>query len=425
MSLQIENLCDSRRIKIEGDLVDELARLPRSLADMYALILENIGQIEQRGRTVAETIFKWLLCTEDARSQVTIAACSGTIATDCRRLSIPDILDVCSTLVIYDEAEDRFRFAHLSIQEFFESQPGYTPSNANRFILERSLQALMGDQSPLDLFRSYATFHWYLHYHRLVEQHRKEAFELHAKRFLFSGVESSEFFENWAVEAPSQERSRLEAHRWPRLRRDLRIRSLENGGGLRNPVNLASCLGWLEILDHFEASQNPDDFRRSAMTMMEMAIRRRETSVVRWLVVRDVYPTDGQLVLAVQDPHLRIIRTLWDTNIISFNTRVDGEELLVLAVRKNLWHLYKYVLEQGADRNFRDQHGRTRLFHAVLTSSSDSEISTSYSYSRFRKDLLLARMDSNVPGSTEIRDGGKVLRRVLRPSPLSTCELAP
>ncbi|CAD6592435.1 MAG: hypothetical protein ASARMPRED_006266 [Alectoria sarmentosa] len=132
VNMQIESLCDSRRVKLQGDLVDALARLPRSLTGMYTLILENIGQIDQRGRTVAETIFRWLLCTKDATSSVIIAACSRAISIESRNLSIPDILDVCSTLVVYDESLDRFRFAHLSVREFFESQPGYTPSQANR-----------------------------------------------------------------------------------------------------------------------------------------------------------------------------------------------------------------------------------------------------------------------------------------------------
>lgn len=117
MSLQTESLCDSQRIKIEDDLVDELAVVPRSLAGMYALTLENISQIEQRGRTVAETVFRWLLCTKDAGSVVTIEACSGTISTEWRSLSVPDILNVCSNLVVYDDTSDNFRFAHVSVRE--------------------------------------------------------------------------------------------------------------------------------------------------------------------------------------------------------------------------------------------------------------------------------------------------------------------
>ena len=191
VNMQIESLCDSRRVKLQGDLVDALARLPRSLTGMYTLILENIGQIDQRGRTVAETIFRWLLCTKDATSSVIIAACSRAISIESRNLSIPDILDVCSTLVVYDESLDRFRFAHLSVREFFESQPGYTPSQANRSILETSLQTVICHQPYEDPFWFYATTYWIFHYHKLEEQHRKEVFELHAKCFFFSGAEST------------------------------------------------------------------------------------------------------------------------------------------------------------------------------------------------------------------------------------------
>lgn len=152
MSLQIENLCDSRRIKIEDDLVDELARLPQSLADMYSRILQNIGLIEKHGRAIAETMFKWLLCTLDASSGVTIEVCSRTLSAEHRLLSISDILDVCSTLVVYDKALDTFGFAHLSIREFLESQPGYTPSEANMSNMESFFKVMIRDQSIEDKF---------------------------------------------------------------------------------------------------------------------------------------------------------------------------------------------------------------------------------------------------------------------------------
>ena len=279
--------------------MDELARLPRSLADMYALILENIGQIEQRGRTVAETIFKWLLCTDDAGSQTAIAACSGTRTTDYGSLTISDILDVCSTLVIYDELMDQFRFAHLSIREFFESEPGYTPSEANRSILERSLHALMRGQSPANPFWSYATLGWILHYHNLEEQHRKEVFELHVKSFLFDGAEPSNVFNNWATQAHRLDLGSPFAgtRGTPSQRRLIRIIF---SGDLRSPVDLASCYGWLEILDHIAASQSPDDFQKPAMNVMRLAIIYDQTSVMRWLFDRQFYPRNEDLELALK-----------------------------------------------------------------------------------------------------------------------------
>lgn len=228
--------------------MDELARLPQSLAAMYSLILGNIGQIEQYGRIVAETVLRWLLCTDNAGSDVTIAACSGTAPTECRSLSISDVLDVCSNLVVYDEALNSFRFAHLSVRESLESQPGYTPFEANKSVLERSLRKLTCKPTSRDPFWSYATLYWGFHYDRLGEQHRKEVFELPAKNFLFNGVESSKNFNVWTTEVYGLNCDLLESQSFhsPQL-----YTVKENS---RTPVGLASYFGWLEILDYFKMS---------------------------------------------------------------------------------------------------------------------------------------------------------------------------
>ena len=387
--------------------MDELARLPRSLADMYALILENIGQIEQRGRTVAETIFKWLLCTDDARSQVTIAACSGTGASDCRSLSIPDILDVCSTLVIYDDLMDQFRFAHLSIREFFESQPGYTPSEANRSILERSLRALMRGQSLANPFWSYATLGWILHYHNLEEQHRKEVFELHVKSFLFDGAEPSNVFNNWATEAhrlnlgsPFAETREIPSQN--------KLSNIFFSGDFRSPVGLASCYGWLEILDHLQASQSPDDFQKTAMNVMRLAILHGQTSVMCWLFDRQFYPRNEDLELALKHkpkivqeivqalihkpkivqalkhkPEIvqalkhqpEIVQVVVEKYVLSFNILVNSQKLLASTVRLNLGDMYQELIRKGANMNYRDGNRRTLLSHASSSfSRSDDKI---------------------------------------------------
>ena len=397
VSLQIENLCDSRRIKVEGDLVDELARLPRSLADMYSLLLGNISQIEQRGRTTAETVLKWLLCTKDARSRVTIAACSDTTSTERGCLSISDILDVCSTLVVYDKWLDRFQFAHLSIREFLESQPGYAPSEANRSVLERSLQTLMDDQSPKDPFRSYAMLNWVFHYKCLEEKQRKEVFELHTKRFLLNGVKSSEFFKvNWFKQYMLENTYMLRitseslkcVDRWAE---DFGIQHKEIDyfhDNVQTPVELASCFGWLEILDYFEASQIPDDIREPAVRMMTIAIYFGRISVVRWLIVRNIHPTNQHLMLAFSDGRSEIVQNFVDMNVISFDTLVNGQETLVLAVRSGFRKVYQDLVKKGGDWNFRDRSGRTLLSHAVSCSHGNSEII---------EDLLLAGIDPIAP----------------------------
>ena len=374
MSLQIENLCDSRRIKVEGDLVDELARLPRSLADMYSILLENIGQIEERGRTIAETVLKWLLCTKDASSRVTIAACSKTASSEHRYPSIPDILDVCSTLVVHDEGLDRFQFAHLSIREFLESQPGYAPSEANRSVLERSLQTLIDDQSPRDPFRPYATLYWVFHCHCLEEQYRKQIFELHTKRFLFKGTDSSDSYNTWASEILGLHHGTFHSLALKLGVQSINIDHLKDA--LRQPVNLASCLGWLEILDHFEASHTPEDFQAPEERLMTLAVRYGQTTVVRWLVVRNIYPTEKHLELAflmacdMDRYYLRseMVQIVVETYLLSFNILVNGQKLLAATVPCDLGSTYQHLVSM--DRQV--QYERTHLYHASFGSSGSN-----------------------------------------------------
>ncbi len=327
VSLQIENLCDSRRIKIEGDIVDELARTPRSLTEMYSLTLKNIADIEQRGRTLAETMLKWLLCTTDASLRVTIAACSGIEPIENGSLSVSDILDVCSTLVIYDQALDRFQFAHLSVREFLESQQGYSPSEANRSVLEKSLKTIICNQPSADLFSSYATLHWMVHYDRLKKQHRRDFLGIHGKDFLFNGAEASEAYKKWATKVyrmygNSRRSIRLEySHFQFGLEIEIEeLCSLEEN--LQSPVNLASYFGWLEILDHFEANQTSNRLYDSTLTMMRIAIRHGRTSVLRWLFDRKFYPKDEHLELAFENGQSEIVQQVIEAYAISLNAPV-------------------------------------------------------------------------------------------------------
>lgn len=323
VNLQIESLCDNRRIKLEEDLVDELARLPQSLAGMYSVILGNIGRIEQRGRTVAKTMFKWLLCTDDASSEVTLAACSGTASTECRSLSVSDVLDVCSNLVVYDKPVDTFRFAHLSVREFLESQPGYTLFEANKSVCEKALRTLTRNQTPRDHFWSYATVHWVFHYHRLGEQHRKKLFEHTAKLFLFNGAKSSDTFNVWTTEFYKQNN--------PLVRSSDLYRDRES---YQSPINLASFFGWLEILDHFWTNQTTNGFYDAATTMMTVAIRSGQTSVVRWLFDRGVCPAYYHLAQAFHYLRSEIIEGLLDTGM-DLSAEDDLETLLSLSPRSN------------------------------------------------------------------------------------------
>ena len=382
MNLQIQNLCDSRRIKVEDDLLEELTRLPQTLVGMYSLILENISQIEQHGRSVAESALKWLLCTKDSSSITTIAACSAITLTERRTLSIQHILDLCSNLVVYDEALDRFRFAHLSVQEFLESRPGYTPSEVNQSIAKRSLQILMSAQPEVSkMVRLYATCHWTYHYQKLEEQCRKEFFEHCAKRFFFNGAESSEVYELWAAKVSPGSLYRASEEKIFSIQTRALLIPMDIA---RSPVLLACRFGWLEHLEHYETYQVINGSSTFAKEMMSVAISHGSASVVRWLLARRFCPTDEQLKLALHFKQTEILQILLAEDSISCNMLEHGEENLVLAVRYDLKCMYQALIKKGANFNCRDQEGQTLLFHALRNSSKDSEI---------LEDLLLKGVD--------------------------------
>lgn len=93
---------------------------------------------------------------------------------------------------------------------------------------------------------------------------------------------------------------------------------------LRSPVELASRFGWLEILNYLNTILSPDDFHDSAMTMMTVAIRSSQTSVVRWLVDRNCCPTDEHLELAFDLERSEIIQAILEMNLLSIDTLVNG-----------------------------------------------------------------------------------------------------
>lgn len=331
--------------------MDELARLPQSLAGMYSLIFDSISQIEKHGRTIAETMLRWLLCTKDATSKTTIAACSGKSSTGRENLSIKDFLNLCCNLVVYDVSVDTFRFAHLSVREYLESRPGYTLSENNMFLLERLFPTWIDNQSAnQDLFCSYAARYWVFHYRRLNELHRRRVFGSHAKRFFFNGANNSEAFNKWITN-------------WSFWNSILKI-APENS--IISPVDLACCFGWLEILDHYETNQHLDVFRGSTIIMMNLAIRHDQMPVVRWLLARHVRPVEDQLELAFRHRRQEMIQIFYDLDVLTVNTLVEGQHPLFLALSHELVDVTLHLIGKGADVDCRDSRGFTPLFYALL-----------------------------------------------------------
>ncbi|KAL9612145.1 MAG: hypothetical protein Q9167_003261 [Letrouitia subvulpina] len=173
---------------LEEDLRHELQRLPRSLDEMYSLILDKTLHMERFGLTVAEMALRWLLYAIEAGSMITRALCAAASSMKSCDLSIQNILDTCSNLVSYDKRTDTFRFAHLSVREFLESKPGYGRGEATISILKVLNKGKLGEQSIIGHLRyrkwcrhvpellslkTYALRYWAYHFNTLDEQNKR------------------------------------------------------------------------------------------------------------------------------------------------------------------------------------------------------------------------------------------------------------
>ncbi|KAF4630251.1 hypothetical protein G7Y89_g7884 [Cudoniella acicularis] len=179
VSLQIDNLCDSERIHHEKDVEQELGRLPKSLHDSYQIVHQRIKNSGPASRTIAHLAITWLLCARRSLDSSTfIEAVSVDSDGNSYRISQRDLLDMCCNLVVWDKISDRFRFAHLSVQEYFQLQNEFCRLSIHKIALERCLDVFIGqnlsnpgldDQLPDQRltknfnFRTYSTLYWVEH----------------------------------------------------------------------------------------------------------------------------------------------------------------------------------------------------------------------------------------------------------------------
>src|SRR5271169_5522870 len=103
-------------MKFEEDVLEELGRLPRELADTYSAIYDQIDIAGTKARKIAETALQWLLCAQRPLSTTDfITAVSFNATGKGVHMSPPTLLDLCGNLVVMDTELDVFRFTHLSV----------------------------------------------------------------------------------------------------------------------------------------------------------------------------------------------------------------------------------------------------------------------------------------------------------------------
>ncbi|KAF8865087.1 hypothetical protein BDZ45DRAFT_580955, partial [Acephala macrosclerotiorum] len=135
-SLQIQQLCDNRRVKHEEDISLELGRLPKTLEESYEIIYQGILAMARASRSLAIRTFQLLLC---AQRRLTPAEMLAAVAVNPHSgdpiiSSEDDLLDACCNMIFLDEEVGSFRFAHLSVREYLKTHIDYATNIINASI---------------------------------------------------------------------------------------------------------------------------------------------------------------------------------------------------------------------------------------------------------------------------------------------------
>jgi hypothetical protein len=128
-------------MKKAADVRNELGRLPKKLADIYAKIYE---QVEEGGdQQFAERALRWLLCS---KAPLSTADLLSVVFTDTTEDSPPadaaTLLEICCNLLVLDDVLHTFRFAHLSVREYLETRPEYVEIELHKPVAEICLSLL-------------------------------------------------------------------------------------------------------------------------------------------------------------------------------------------------------------------------------------------------------------------------------------------
>lgn len=119
-SLQLQSLCS---LQTDEAIRERLGRLPPKLEELYLELYERLtATTANTDRDIAIGAFTLLLSTQSTlNSGEFLAALSTTLRRKLSRLTIEQVVQLCSNMIIYDPTLDIFRFSHSSVKEFWRN----------------------------------------------------------------------------------------------------------------------------------------------------------------------------------------------------------------------------------------------------------------------------------------------------------------
>lgn len=173
VNLQVEKLCE---LKLESSVSKALCERSKvsatTLNDLYHEMLDRISATDPVAYEVATRAFSWLLCMhEPLTSKPFLTAVSTFGSHESLDLSLPEVLSICSNLIVLDPELDIIRFAHSSFKEFLEARQEFDVIHSHGVATMGCLHACI-HQPPADIedelhpdkdFALYAAMYWPTH----------------------------------------------------------------------------------------------------------------------------------------------------------------------------------------------------------------------------------------------------------------------
>ena len=395
VSLHIQSLCDPAKIKNEANVHHALGLLPQELNQMYDIILSQISTSCEPNPEVASRVLKWLMSAQrPLKAGEFIASVAVNSEGDCIPWDTAGILSICCNLVVYDDEQDVFRFAHLSVQEYFEKRQQYTDLATHSLALERCLHVVgepaQSETTPSSLtvslnqtFRPYASLYWPMHLQRIEGRGMDDNLTQKLFHFLFETSSTSQAFANWI--------STLDKLSDTLLWNDQLKSRLQNiGSEPPNPIFLACAFGFLTILRRQStfSSMNWNVENWQGNTGLHLCARFGQISCLELLlgIGADVHARTGEMETALYwsvksipeevfappmlVPGKWVGRSLEERKATA--SKIYGWSPLHKAAYHGQTAAVRLLVEKGADIEAKDEyHGATPLHWAVTVGNEE------------------------------------------------------
>ena len=194
-------------MKTEADIKSAMRALPaKTLNELYEEDFALLSQTGQYSRGYATQVFSMLLCMQEALSPETlIQALAKMIPPQGEEMTITKMINICSNLVVWDSELNVLRFAHMSFQEFLETQEEFAQRNVHSVAatncLDSCLQGLPreieSDLLPKDNFDHYSAVYWAEHCRIAIDSGNDDLIRMKMLEFVFDEGDTALSFVDW------------------------------------------------------------------------------------------------------------------------------------------------------------------------------------------------------------------------------------